>query len=138
MDFDEVKKILEDYQEIKTRIQVLREDLESINRIGISAINFNGGYEETVSKPTKIEAKKTAEYKIELENTISLLEKKIIIIDKAVEILPDNYKAFIKMKLIKKISYYQVCTQLHISERYARKIKKRAIQKIVSVVNQGK
>lgn len=125
LNYDQIKEALEHYNTTRTQIGILKDELQSIERTGLSAI----GHEDAT-----LEDKQT--YRSELENKIFNLEKKLAIIDKAIGALKQISKEVIIRKVINDEPYYMVCGDLHIGERYARKIKKIAILKMEEIINQ--
>lgn len=122
-----------DYKQIRVQIDILKVDLKTIEMTGVSAINYNTSSQAITSN--KAEAKKTKEYKAEIEQTIFILERKLAIIDKAMGILNTIQRELITKKLIEDEPYYKVCGDLHVGERYARKIKKKAILRMQEVMS---
>ena len=125
MDYEQIKEALESYNTTRIQIGILKDELESIKRTGLSAM----GHEDT--NPEENET-----YKSELENKMFNMTKKLAIIDKAMGALNQLSKEIIIRKVINDEPYYKVCGDLHIGERYARKIKKRSILKMEEIINQ--
>ena len=131
MSYDDIVKILKEYNQTKIQIEILKEDIKTLQKTGYSPINYN----YLITKEVE-EIEKNKKYKLMVEQTIFLLERKLVIIDKAIETLDFLQQQIIKKRLIENESYYKICDDLHISERYARKLKKKAVLKILDVLLQ--
>lgn len=138
MDYEMLQEKIRDYKKIKIQIEVLKESINAIEITGIPAmrydlVNVKGSY---ISDITFKQAIEYGEKKDNLKRIILILEEEIIIIDKARKILSDMENAVICEVLIEHKPYYRVCGQLNISEGYAKRIKKRAIKKMLDVMDQ--
>ena len=137
MRFEEVEELLKNYNSIKLQIYIFKEELSSIENTGVSAINYDFKSSPTneIQRPTENEALYITQRKKQLEMKIFILEKKINIIDRALEHLEDTERDIITMRFIKNEPFYKICLEVHVSERWAREIRRRAITKIASFID---
>jgi len=106
---NEVEGFLYNYKSIKLAIENLKMELESIKKT-------NNCIEEEL-----------------LKSRIEHMETKVKQIDKALEILPDVEKEIIQYRYIEGKNYYEFTYKIYKSERQARRLKNKALQKIVIV-----
>lgn len=138
MKIKEVERIIREYKKKKARIDILREELESLEATGVSALNFDyrpEKYEIKKFKPTEDEAIKLNEIKDRLNKRILVLEKQIKIVEKSIDALSNIENEVIYNKLILGKPYWMVCADIHISERTAKRIKKSALEKLSGLLD---
>lgn len=138
MKIKEVERIIREYKKKKARIDILREELESLEATGVSALNFDyrpEKYEIKMVKPTEDEALELNEIKDRVNKRILVLEKQIKIVEKSIDALSDIEKEVIYNKLILAKPYWMVCADIHISERTAKRIKKSALEKLAGLLD---
>lgn len=128
---NEVESFLYNYKSIKLAIENLKMELDSMDETVISAIQ----YKESTGKTNKFNS--DVENKIMkkelLESRIKHMETKIKQIDKALAILPDIEKEIINFRYIEGQNYYEFTYKVYRSERQCRRIKSKALEKIVVV-----
>jgi DNA-directed RNA polymerase specialized sigma subunit len=129
MEYIEINETLQQYQKIIARITILKAEIAVIETTGVSAISFDAreGIEIKWQRRTK-------KQRDEIRITIILLEEKLKIINTAIKTLPELQQNFINLKYLQNKPYYTVCGTLHITERYARTIKAKAIKQIVEII----
>jgi len=135
MTYEQLQYKYRNYNKTKIHIEVLKESISGIEITGIPAMSydFNINNNSYVSDITPKQAMEYAEKKDNIKKTIKVLENQIIILDLAKKILSCLENTIIEEILIKHRPYVNVCDQLHISECYAKKIKKRALKKMLEV-----
>jgi DNA-directed RNA polymerase specialized sigma24 family protein len=99
------------YKEIKTTLGVLKDDQETIKATGKNILNGARG--------------KT---KKQIDDEVFILSKRIKIIDDALASLPELQRRIIERRIIDGEPYFIVCAELHMGERGARKLKRKALQ----------
>lgn len=109
--------LLKEYKENYTKIKILQKELESLNFIGKTVI-IQG----------------TIKTKEQISEEIFLLEMRIKIIDEAMSALPELQKKVIERRVIDGEPYFIVCGELHMGERYARQLKKKALQTLERII----
>ncbi|AZV56785.1 sigma factor-like helix-turn-helix DNA-binding protein [Clostridium sp. AWRP] len=128
---NEVESFLYNYKSIKLAIENLKMELATMDEPSISAIQ----YKECTGKTNKFNS--DVENKILqkelLESRIKHMETKIKQIDKALSILPDIEREIIQYRYIEGKNYYEFTYKIYKSERQARRLKNKALQKIVIV-----
>jgi DNA-directed RNA polymerase specialized sigma24 family protein len=129
MEYIEISETLQQYKKIITRIAILKADIEAIEITGISALSFDA--REGIEIKWQRKTKKQRE---DIRLTIILLEQKLKIINMAILILPQLQREFITKKYLEEKEYNKVCYEMNISLRYSRKLKAKAIQKIVEIL----
>lgn len=130
-----IRKRLENYKKDKNKLNVLKVELKSIEITGVSALRYDiPGQSGTVSKPTENEVLNIQKYKEALQNRICVIENRILIIDTALRGLTKIERDIIVRKIINNEKYFEFCYDLHISERYARKILRRGLQKLEELI----
>lgn len=137
MDKDRIEEILSNYNALKKRVEILKDDLESIEAYGVSALSFaqvNGGNTNKIARPTEEQAMDISEIKESIEQEIDLLEQQIKIIDKALEGLNNLEKEVVRQKIIKNEPYFRICGNLKISESHAKRVKKNGIESIADIL----
>lgn len=128
---NEVESFLYNYKSIKLAIENLKMELATMDEPSISAIQ----YKECTGKTNKFNS--DVENKILqkelLKSRIEHMETKIKQIDKALSILPDIEREIIQYRYIEGKNYYEFTYKIYKSERQARRLKNKALQKIVIV-----
>lgn len=136
MNYDDLQSKIRDYNKIKIQIEILKDNIRAIEIIGIPAlkydiINRNGN---GISDITGKQAIEYEEKKEKFKKRILVLEEQIIIIEKSRKVLSELENEIIEEVLIEHKPYYKVCESLHISEGYAKRVKKRALKKMLEVL----
>lgn len=119
------------YKSIKLSIENLKAELAEMDQTSISAIQ----YKESAGKTNRFNS--DVENKILrkelLKSRIEHMENKIKQIDKALSILPDIEREIIQYRYIEGRNYYEFTYKIYKSERQCRRIKNKALNKIVIV-----
>lgn len=128
---NEVESFLYNYKSIKLAIENLRMELDTTDETVIGAID----YKESTGKTNKFNSSVENNFmkKELLESRIEHMETKIKQIDKALAILPDIEREIINYRYIEGKNYYEFTYKVYKSERQCRRIKDRALEKIVVV-----
>lgn len=121
----------EDLHELKAQIEVLKSELISIEETGISAIDLDKvGTSYNISKPTEMDALKTMEKRLFLQNKIIVMQQRVKILENALKALTPYEFEIIRRKVIDNEPFYRICGDLKVGERSARRTKARAILKL--------
>lgn len=112
-----IEELLMGYKELKTTLGVLKDDQETIIKTGKSILNGTGG--------------KT---KKQIDDEVFILSKRIKIIDDAMSSLPEMQRRIIERRIIDGEPYFIVCGELHMGERGARKLKRKALQALERIM----
>lgn len=128
---NEVESFLYNYKSIKLAIENLKMELDTIDETIIGSID----YKEATGKTNKFNSNVESSFmkKELLKSRIKHMENKIEQIDKALAILPDIEKEIINYRYIEGKNYYEFTYKVYKSERQCRRIKDRALEKIVVV-----
>lgn len=132
-----IENMIKEYKEIQVEIDILKEELKSIEVTGISAINYEGvgnGKTYSISRPVENEVIQMERIKEDIKDKIFVLEKRLSIIEKALEVLNETERTIIHKQLIDGEPYFTFTGSLHISERTAKRIKKVAISKMARII----
>ena len=134
MNLRECEELVKEYKQMQVKVKIYEDEIESIEVVGLSSIDFeamaitaNG----RISKPTENEAIGIAEKKSKMEKAMYIMRKRIKLVDLAISSLAELEKEVVVRKLIESQPYYRICGDLHISERYAKQIKKQALLKML-------
>ena len=137
MNISEVEKIIRGYNSLKRRISILSKEIESLTETGISALSFSlSGKSKTnnISRPTEDNAIDNIDKKKEVKKELFVLKKQLEIIDEALNSLDNMERQVIKLKLIQKYSYEEIAEEINISVIYAKKLKRKALVKVKSII----
>lgn len=128
---NEVESFLYNYKSIKLAIENLKIELYAMDETVIGAID----YKESTEKTNKFNSVVENNFmkKELLKSRIKHMQTKIEQIDKALAILPDIEREIINYKYIEGKNYYEFTYKVYKSERQCRRIKDRALKKIVVV-----
>lgn len=126
---NEVESFLYNYKSIKLAIENLKMELASMEEPSLSAIQYKEGSGKTNKFNSDVENKVLR--KELLESRIKHMESKTEQIDKALSILPDIEKEIIQYRYIEGKNYYEFTYKIYKSERQCRRIKNKALNKIV-------
>lgn len=137
MNISEVEKIIRGYNSLKRKINILSKEIESLTETGISALSFSlSGKSKTnnISRPTEDNAIDNIDKKKEVKKELFVLKKQLEIIDEALNSLDNMERQVIKLKLIQKYSYEEIAEEINISVIYAKKLKRKALVKVKSII----
>lgn len=137
MNISEVEKIIRGYNSLKRKINILSKEIESLTETGISALSFSlGGKSKTnnISRPTEDNAIRNADKKKRAKKELFVLKKQLEIIEESLNSLDDMEKQVIELKLIKNYSYEEIAEEVNISVIYAKKLKRKSLVKIKSII----
>lgn len=129
--------ILKRYNTYKKQIEMYQIAILNLEPRGVSGLSFNNTSirnKYNNSDPTGNEAILLEEKKRQIENSISILENKIKILDLGLSTLAELDREVLILNFIKGKKFFQIAEQLHISEGYAKRIKKRAINKMSEIL----
>lgn len=128
---NEVESFLYNYKSIKLAVENLKMELDIMDETVISAIQ----YKECIGRTNKFnsDVENKLMRKELLEERIRHMENKIKQIDRALEILPEIEREIINYRYIEGQNYYEFTYKVYKSERQCRRIKDRALEKIVVV-----
>lgn len=135
MTYEQLQNKFRNYNNTLIHIAFLKEQINAIEITGIPAMSyeFNITKKAYISDITMKQAIEYAEKKDNIRTTIKVLEQQIIILELVKKLLSPLEKTIIEEILIKHRPYVNVCDQLHISECYAKKIKKKALNKMLEL-----
>lgn len=114
-----VEELLRQHNEKKTRLGLLKCELEVLNKTGKSPAGDTGRDREKI------------------EEEIYLLGMRIKIVDDAVASLPELQRRVIERHIIDGEPYYKVCAEMYMGERGVRNLKKRALQILERIIPIG-
>lgn len=128
----EIEKWLTHYKVIKAGIENLKEEYKLVEDCG-RGIDTS---QESTSKTYKFnsEVENTAIKLCLMKKRIKHMENKINKIDKALEALSELEREIIKERYIENKYYYQFTYKLYKSESHCKKIRKKAIEKMIIAI----
>jgi len=134
----DVEEFLRQYKQMKVQVKIYENEISTYDITGVSSLNFDHvgiTGQGNITSPTEQEALKRKEVIEKLAQKITILKSRICLIDLAIKALSDIEQKVVIRKIINQEPYYRMCGDLHISERYAKKIKKEAIEKIRKTIS---
>lgn len=133
----EVENFIKKYRKLKVRLKVLKDELDSIEETGVSAIKFNFTKNKTnnINRPVEYQAIKNINNKKKLEKEIFIIKKQVHIIESVLECLDKLERQVIVNKLINNKNYNDISIKLSISEIYAKKLKRKSLIKIKKIIS---
>lgn len=136
INLSELEDFIKSYKRFQAQIGILKDTLESIEVVGLSAIDLSKvGRSSDIFRPTEELAEDSIEVKQEIEDKIFIAQKKIDIIDNSLSSLNKLERNVIRLNLIEQKGYQAICNVLHISDRYVRTIKKQSLKKIADNIS---
>jgi DNA-directed RNA polymerase specialized sigma subunit len=127
------EKFLYNYNSLKASIENMKQEIEEIEYLGMSAINYDHeitGKTFVFHSITENEAIKVSEKKRILETRIKILENKLERIDRAVDALNDIEQKIIKLRYYEEWQWCQIAYEVRYSEKWCRELRRRAVRKV--------
>lgn len=128
-----IENFFSGYKTLEFQILKLEYEMYNLDQYGINAINYDSiksSPTNQINRPVETQAISAIEIKTNYEKEINRYKKQILLIDKALELLPEFQRLLIIKKVIERKPYFTVCAELHISESYAKKVKRKAINNL--------
>lgn len=137
MTLTEIENFIGRYEKLKVRLEVLQEEIETVEETGLSALKFKfvKTKSNSIHRPVEEQAIENLSQTEDIRKEIYVLKKQISIIDKVLEGLDELERKIIYSKVIKNKSYGDICREISISEIYAKKLKRKGIIKIKQMIN---
>lgn len=127
------EKFLYNYNSLKASIENMKQEIEEIDYLEISAVNYEKeptSETYTFHSITEEAAIYTADKKSLLEQRIKITEGRIDRIDRAIEALNDTERQIITDRYINGRQWWEVAYSVKFNERWCKEIRRRAVEKI--------
>lgn len=127
------EKFLYNYNSLKASIENMKQEIEEIEYLGMSAINYDHeitGKTFAFHSLTESEAMRAADRKQMLQQRIEILESKIERIDRAIEALNKTEQKIINLRYKEGRQWWEIAYEMRYSEKWCKELRKRAVNKI--------
>ncbi|WP_052045133.1 sigma factor-like helix-turn-helix DNA-binding protein [Caloranaerobacter azorensis] len=127
------EKFLYNYKPLKISIKNMESELEELEPIGVSAINYENektGITYKINKIVENEAIDLISKKELLKDRIEKTKRLVNRIERALETLNDSERKVIEKRYFEAKQWFEIAYEVKYSERWCRDIRKRAIDKL--------